>query len=159
MGVVSLAGCAGPEYSVRTVTPRQDLEVLTVIPRDLSPKQTDWAADIQRCLLMDRLRVIERPALDETETKSAAARDESERAERKTEVTIDVVATYAKSDATIIVSSDSTSRRVKFIDKRHQNQILLSGQVPKPEYHYSAEPTCPWIHKRLIMLGWASSAQ
>lgn len=153
------AGCTQTiYYTPQVVTLRLDRPVFTVIPRNLSPEETDWSAEIQRCLLLDRLQVIERPALLQAETKVAGAEDEQETQETKAEATIDVVATYAKTDAEIIVASDRSNRRVKFIDKGREYEILASGQVP--QHHYTREMhTCEWVHKTLVGLGFNATAK
>ena len=150
LATAALAGCARPiEYVPRLTTPSPNGMVITVIPADLSRAQTDWAAYIQTCLLWDAQHVIERPAVDETETRSSAAQDERFERERDTDVTIDVVATYAKSGADIIIASDSRSRHVKIIDARNRNQLLASGRVPDPPDYNTQDQTCPWVLQSL----------
>jgi len=159
IGIIALAGCATTtEYSPHLVTPPENGVVLTVIPANTSPAQTDWASYIQKCLLWDNQRVIERPPLDQTETTSTSAEDEEDRPERKTDITVDVVAAYAKSEADIIVASDSGFRRLKFIDRRNQNQILLSRYVPVATYD-KPDSTCQQIRDGLVRIGLFSNPQ
>lgn len=155
LAAATLAGCATIpiEYVPRMTAPDPNGVVITVIPADLSRAQTDWAAHVQMCLLWHSQRVIERPPVDETETRSEAAEDERLEHERATDVTVDVVATYAKSEADVIVASDYTSRHIKFIDARNQrNELIASGQVPKPPDYSTVDQTCLWIQGNLPRL-------
>jgi hypothetical protein len=110
------------------------------------------------CLLAHAQLVIERPPIDETETRSTAEEDERLEHERATDVTVDVVATYAKSEADIIIASDHASRHIKFIDTRGgRNELIASGQVPKPPDFSTLDQTCLWIARNLQRVSPASA--
>jgi len=137
--------------------------VFTVIPTNLSDKEVFYASQIQECLIKSRMKVIERPPIDfrVRELKGNIKGDEfdKKRFEGKTSSgmsretdSFDIITTYSKSSADIIVQSETKHWIMKFIKNEKGYQILFLTKY-KPGEGSSPSHLCDFIDQSLVSLG------